>query len=766
MAPDLLIELENVKKYYEMGEETVKAVDGISVKIEKGDFVAIMGPSGSGKCITGDSLILNSGMPIQIKELEHKQEPTVLALDNNDFKIKTFNITNFYKREVKKVLEVKTNSGKKISVTEEHPFFTLDEDGFTEIQAKNLKSRTFIATARKIKIEGKKQYLNSIENLGLDKSLIIANSKELVKKISKKLKFSRADICRKFNILNGTYDSWRTKNNISLFNFKRIIEMYGGNIKEHEENIKLTALSSPKTVKIPPHTSPELLEFYGFLAGDGNLDKDGIKITNLDEKIRKRIIYLSEKLFELTPRQSAKRLDINTRVLIAFFNKIFNVPLIKKSNSIKLPDFIFKCSDEEIAGFIKGLFDCDSYVSNSKKEINIILASKELINQLSVLFLRFGIVSRYSERMKYVSGRKQQTLKKYYSLSISGHDNLVAYKKNIGFNSNFKSLRLEKLLQTKANTNVDVIPCGKLVKKIRQESGIVLPRAVHKKLWAYEYEKIHPSKNKLEKLIELLEKYNIDASKLKILTQSDIFWDKIISIRELRNKTLVYDITVPTANNFISNGFIIHNSTAMNLVGSLDLATEGDIFLDGKDIEHLGESELAQIRGKKIGFIFQSFNLINNLTAKENVMLPMLFQGTDKSDREEKAEKLLKLVELSDRMDHYPNQLSGGQQQRVAIARSLANDPEVILADEPTGNLDTKTGNLVMEFLEKMNKQGKTIIMVTHDPDKALNHAKTIYWLVDGKVDKVTKKVHGSWKTLMHDKSIKHKKDKEDKAKT
>lgn len=199
-------------------------------------------------------------------------------------------------------------------------------------------------------------------------------------------------------------------------------------------------------------------------------------------------------------------------------------------------------------------------------------------------------------------------------------------------------------------------------------------------------------------------------------------------------------------------------STAMNLVGSLDLATEGDIYLDGKDIEHLGESELAQVRGKKIGFIFQSFNLIGNLTAKENVMLPMLFQGADKSEREEKAEKLLKLVDLTERMDHYPNQLSGGQQQRVAIARSLANDPEVILADEPTGNLDTKTGNIVMDFLEKMNeKEGKTIIMVTHDPEKAMAHAKTIYWIVDGKIDKVTKKIHGGWKTMYHDKSVVHK---------
>ncbi len=186
-------------------------------------------------------------------------------------------------------------------------------------------------------------------------------------------------------------------------------------------------------------------------------------------------------------------------------------------------------------------------------------------------------------------------------------------------------------------------------------------------------------------------------------------------------------------------------STAMNLVGSLDLPTDGKIYLGGGDIAHLDESQLAQIRGKKIGFIFQSFNLIGNLTAKENVMLPMLFQNVDSYERELKAEELLSLVDLSDRMDHYPNQLSGGQQQRVAIARALANNPDVILADEPTGNLDTKTGEKVMSFLEDFNKKGKTIIMVTHDPHLAQEHANTIYWLKDGKVEKVTKRIKGKW---------------------
>ena len=185
-------------------------------------------------------------------------------------------------------------------------------------------------------------------------------------------------------------------------------------------------------------------------------------------------------------------------------------------------------------------------------------------------------------------------------------------------------------------------------------------------------------------------------------------------------------------------------STSMNLVGSLDVPTKGEVFLDGEDISTLEESELAQIRGKKIGFIFQSFNLIPNLTALENVILPMTFQGADLYERREKAMELLKLVQLDDRANHYPNELSGGQRQRVAIARSLANNPEVILADEPTGNLDTKTGKIVMDFLDKMHKEGKTIIMITHDPDLAQAHAQIVYWLIDGKLEKVTKNKIGA----------------------
>jgi len=187
-------------------------------------------------------------------------------------------------------------------------------------------------------------------------------------------------------------------------------------------------------------------------------------------------------------------------------------------------------------------------------------------------------------------------------------------------------------------------------------------------------------------------------------------------------------------------------STSMNLTGSLDLPTKGKILLDGENIEYLDESELAQLRGKKIGFIFQQFNLVPNLTVRENVMLPMLFQETEKEERERKAEELLELVGLGNRADHYPNQISGGEQQRVAIARALANDPKIILADEPTGNLDTKTGHKIMEFLTKLNEEGKTIIIVTHDPEIAKEYARIIYFMRDGKIEHIERKIGKSWK--------------------
>jgi len=176
-------------------------------------------------------------------------------------------------------------------------------------------------------------------------------------------------------------------------------------------------------------------------------------------------------------------------------------------------------------------------------------------------------------------------------------------------------------------------------------------------------------------------------------------------------------------------------STMMNMVGALDLASKGEIFLDGIDIEHLAESKLAQIRGKRIGFIFQTFNLIPTLNALENVALPMIFQGVSRGKRMEKARGLLKEVKLEKRMYHLPNELSGGERQRVAIARALANDPEVILADEPTGNLDSKTGEEILNMFIELNKKGKTIIMITHDHNLA-KRAQRIIRLSDGKIVK------------------------------
>ena len=175
-------------------------------------------------------------------------------------------------------------------------------------------------------------------------------------------------------------------------------------------------------------------------------------------------------------------------------------------------------------------------------------------------------------------------------------------------------------------------------------------------------------------------------------------------------------------------------STMMNLVGCLDLPSKGTIFLENKDISNMPESDLAQIRGKMIGFIFQQFHLIPTLTALENVMLPLEFQNIPDDTARRKAIEILGKVGLGDRTNHLPSQLSGGQQQRVAIARSLANDPKVILADEPTGNLDSLSGQNVIELLENLWKNdNKTIIMVTHDL-KLATRAKRVIRLKDGQI--------------------------------
>ena len=177
-------------------------------------------------------------------------------------------------------------------------------------------------------------------------------------------------------------------------------------------------------------------------------------------------------------------------------------------------------------------------------------------------------------------------------------------------------------------------------------------------------------------------------------------------------------------------------STMMNLVGALDVPSFGSVFLQDKNVAVISESSLSVLRGETIGFIFQQFNLIPTLNALQNVMLPIELINAPEKEAKERATMLLEKLGLGDRMHHKPNELSGGQQQRVAIARALANNPEVVLADEPTGNLDSKTGKFVVDFLSDLNKkEGKTIVLITHDPE-LVKYAKRIIFMKDGRVEK------------------------------
>ncbi len=174
-------------------------------------------------------------------------------------------------------------------------------------------------------------------------------------------------------------------------------------------------------------------------------------------------------------------------------------------------------------------------------------------------------------------------------------------------------------------------------------------------------------------------------------------------------------------------------TTAMNIIGCLDVPTSGKVFLEGKDVTKFSRNELARIRGKKIGFVFQTFNLYPTLTVLENIKLPMRIHELDDSKVEETSKRLLDTVGLSDRETHFPAQLSGGQQQRVAVARALSTGPSILLADEPTGNLDTKSGSEIMEVLRRLNREGMTIVGITHDP-RIAEYAGRIVKMLDGKI--------------------------------
>ena len=175
-------------------------------------------------------------------------------------------------------------------------------------------------------------------------------------------------------------------------------------------------------------------------------------------------------------------------------------------------------------------------------------------------------------------------------------------------------------------------------------------------------------------------------------------------------------------------------STLMNMLGCLDVPTSGNYYLNGKDVSNMTDDELSDVRNVEIGFIFQGFNLIPNLTAKENVELPLIYRGVSKKEREELAVESLKVVGLEHRMDHKPSEMSGGQQQRVAIARAIAARPPVILADEPTGNLDSRSTQEIMEVLKELHRSGRTVILITHD-DEIAAQVNRVIRIKDGKVE-------------------------------
>ncbi len=227
--------------------------------------------------------------------------------------------------------------------------------------------------------------------------------------------------------------------------------------------------------------------------------------------------------------------------------------------------------------------------------------------------------------------------------------------------------------------------------------------------------------------------------------------DEIIEVKKLQKRYLMGDEVIDALKSIDlkvqKNEYLAlmgpsgsGKSTLMNLIGCLDSPTSGEYILHGIDVSKMSDSELADVRNKEIGFVFQTFNLLPRMTALENVALPLVYAGVSKAVREERARKVLLEVGLADRMTHKPNELSGGQRQRVAIARALINNPAIILADEPTGNLDSKTSEEIMNIFKEIHKRGNTIIVVTHEPDIAA-FADRIVRLKDGYIesDQITK---------------------------
>ena len=221
--------------------------------------------------------------------------------------------------------------------------------------------------------------------------------------------------------------------------------------------------------------------------------------------------------------------------------------------------------------------------------------------------------------------------------------------------------------------------------------------------------------------------------------------EEVIKLREIRKSYYLGKNELPVLKGIdllISRNYYVAlmgpsgsgKSTLMNIIGCLDTATSGEYVLNGKNVSKMNDDELADVRNVEIGFVFQQFNLLPRLTAWENVALPLIYAGISKKEREERARTMLDKVGLGDRAHHKPNELSGGQSQRVAIARALINDPSIILADEPTGNLDTKTSIEIMELFSQIHSQGNTVVLVTHEEDIA-NHTHRVVRIRDGVVE-------------------------------
>lgn len=234
---------------------------------------------------------------------------------------------------------------------------------------------------------------------------------------------------------------------------------------------------------------------------------------------------------------------------------------------------------------------------------------------------------------------------------------------------------------------------------------------------------VPPSDNEIIHAIDITKIYQLDVQQVHALQG--------VSLTIARNEFVA--IMGPSGSG---------KSTLMNILGCLDTPTSGDYYLNGKLVSSMSEDELAYIRNKEIGFVFQVFNLLSRANAFRNVELPLIYGGASKHEREEKALKALEMVEMQDRIHHLPAELSGGERQRVAIARALVNDPSILLADEPTGNLDSKTGQEILKLFHKIHERGNTIIVVTHDREVAA-HARRIIYLRDGQIEKEEKK--GVW---------------------